>query len=102
MKDNRLLADYLQLELDHEYFYSGDAIIIDSRFQKWEPHFDWNQLMMVVEKIEEEDAWIDVKIDGNICSIERGDSIIVKPIYQWKSKIEAVYNACVEYIKSKG
>lgn len=78
------------------------------RIDKWHPNTDWNQLMMVVEKIREEDNVEEINITSNYCSIW-----LIRPIDFEEGEeypgihrdgditIEAVYNACVEYIKSK-
>lgn len=60
-------------------------------------HKDWNWLMEVVEKIESIGFTFETK--KNWARITRkGENIILR----WeedKTKIEAVYNACVEFIK---
>ena len=115
MKDNKLLAEYLgfvtsgygQIGKD-EYsqmgYYKGGVLI--SNASNWKPDTDWNQLMMVVEKISKELAphfnldispeclneWYCSLIETNMrMSISKGETMI-----------EAVYNACVEYITLSG
>ena len=62
-------------------------------------HSDWNWLMEVVEKIERLGYVFEIKITGcRINQIENG-SIIVLRWEEDKTKIEAVYNACLEFIK---
>ena len=60
-------------------------------------HKDWNWLMEVVEKIESIGFTFETK--KNWARITRkGENIILR----WeedKTKIEAVYNACIEFIK---
>ena len=92
MKDNKLLAEYL-----NQLYYPFE----------WHPDKDWNQLMMVVEKIEKEnlDRGMDILISCKDKS-RRVDTVpyscgIFNIMGNGDSKIEAVYNACVEYIKSK-
>ena len=62
-------------------------------------HEDWNWLMEVVEKIESLNYVVEIKITWcRIKQIENGNVIVLR----WeeeKTKIEAVYNAVVEFIK---
>ena len=64
-------------------------------------HTDWNWLLKLVEKIEIQskelfEAYEDVIINGCGCGIATKDDMISIAA---TSKIEAVYIACVEYIK---
>ena len=74
-------------------------------FELLQPDKDWNQLMMVVEKIEKEKAgiYLDKRSGNNFWTAQiypdwTNDSFIDRTS---QSFIEAVYNACVEYIKQK-
>ena len=67
-------------------------------------HFqtDWNDLMEVVEKIESLHVANSVVIGGKHCFINIHDKYRNELIYfksQENTKIEAVYNACLEFIK---
>ncbi len=101
MENNKLLAEYLGLKMqefiwdDVKYLIPDDSDpIMDEDILYWNPNKDWNQLMMVVEKIEE--GLGAVIINRNRCEIYPDE----KPIETISdTKIEAVYNACVEYIK---
>lgn len=74
--------------------------------QGWIPNKDWNQLMMVVEKIEKTTPTFYFELWNNVpkskspfkweCVLWEGGMIL-----GGNTMIEAVYNACVEYIKSK-
>ena len=60
-------------------------------------HSDWNWLMEVVEKIETHGFTFDIKKNWS-CITRKGERIIIR----WEednNKIEAVYNACLEFIK---
>ena len=57
---------------------------------------DWNWLMQVVEKIEK--LKCTVVIEKNICRIHKG-GLHFGHAYKFETKIEAVYNACLEFIK---
>ncbi|MBA7527662.1 hypothetical protein ES705_19840 [subsurface metagenome] len=104
MKDNKLLAEYLGFEMCYAHgliqdlksrqIYRTESTLAYN-YPYWQPNKDWNQLMMVVEKIEETGV---CGIFSNLCSISEVKSDIdIKQCAD--TKIEAVYNACVEYIK---
>jgi len=102
MKDNKLLAEYLGYKYRNNYEGHDLAeVLINGEWEYFQPHKNWNQLMMVVEKIEKESGWIDVGITRNHCSIEKGDTTLVSVNWQIKTKIEAAYNACIEYVRLK-
>ena len=65
-----------------------------SKYSKYSK--DWNWLMQVVEKIEK--LKCTVVIEKNICRIHKG-GLHFGHAYKFETKIEAVYNACVEFIK---
>ena len=92
MEDNRLLAEYLVLphmEVKQSKTYGEYVTYADGQYKNvWRPDQDWNQLMMVVEKILKE-------LD------EAGDWCEKLHWGLAKADIVAVYNACVEYIKQK-
>ena len=60
-------------------------------------HSNWNILMDVVEKIESLGFFFEIK--RNWVRITKKREIIVIRWEQDKYKIEATYNACVEFIK---
>ena len=88
---DKLLAEYLEL------WAPGIGYIEEG---VWQPNKDWNQLMKVVEKIEKCEA-VTVEISECWCDIigDPDEGIIVD--IGSDTKIEAAYNACVEYIKIK-
>ena len=102
MKDNKLLAEYLEYTIHgygyegpgdykHKGYYRGGGCGLVCNVNEWHPDSDWNQLMMVVEKIRH---------------IEKVSLSGVFELFDYFTKgqidnIEAVYNACVEYIKEK-
>jgi hypothetical protein len=61
-------------------------------------HSSWDWLMSVVEKIESVQAW-HVEISTDSCTIHNG--LLKEPIFEtyMKTKIEATYNAVVEFIQ---
>ena len=105
MKDNKLLAEYLGIILypDDLYIrYVPESILTFDIGDRWYPDSNWNHLMMVVEKICEDYFTMALTITGG----EFPGAAFVSGMYcgkghEGKTSIEAVYNACVEYIKSK-
>ena len=110
IENNKLIAEFLSvkmhpcktienfkfLPMEERGLYNG-YFIEDLKY-----HEDWNWLMEVVEKIEE------TEIENNILMLESiGNE--AKFIYDdgcrflnsniGETKIEAVYNACIEFIK---
>ena len=63
-------------------------------------HSDWNWLMEAAEKIESLGYWVEI-LGGmhNVCSIGLTNNIESFIYLDSESKIEAVYNAVVEFIK---
>ena len=97
--NNKLIAEFIGYK---EYVNEGaiqlyikDEVV--KSIGQLDFHSDWNWLMEVVEKIESIGFTFETK--KNWARITRkGENIILR----WeedKTKIEAVYNACVEFIK---
>ncbi len=94
MKDNKLLAEYIGKDVK-EFTWNNWDILISAHVDPilegidythiWQPESNWNQLMMVVEKILEELYLLSEYYEGLADALQ-------------KANIEAVYNACVEYI----
>ena len=104
VENNKLIAEFMGLSYCKKYLYEGwyknhehNHRLCDFNGLKY--HSDWNWLMEVVEKIERLGYVFEIKITGcRINQIENG-SIIVLRWEEDKTKIEAVYNACLEFIK---
>jgi predicted transposase YdaD len=119
-ENNKLIAEFMGAKL---YVKQYNIVIYKfpnkarKELKSFKYHSDWNWLMEVVEKIESlkpfqlmDRNWIgfDVKIyktfntQTHYCTIkylkEQGDMTISNG-FSKQSKIEAVYNACVEFIK---
>lgn len=114
-ENNKLIAEFLGWEEKEKYFMfnpktNGSIYIKTLLF-----HSDWNWLMQVVEKIETIPSW-DKDRFGTIVTIQGKKCRINSDHYQDKNKtyskeqyfdvtfigetkIEAVYNACIEFIK---
>ena len=82
------VIECIEDEENEKHFFKPDEMLFNS---------DWNWLMEVVEKIESIGFTFETK--KNWARITRkGENIILR----WeedKTKIEAVYNACIEFIK---
>ena len=104
VENNKLIAEFMGLSYCKKHLYEGwyknhehNHRLCDFNGLKY--HSDWNWLMEVVEKIERLGYVFEIKITGcRINQIENG-SIIVLRWEEDKTKIEAVYNACLEFIK---
>ena len=104
LENNKLIAEFLNvkihpcetiekfkfLPIEERGLYNG-YFIEDLKY-----HEDWNWLMEVVEKIES--LGYRIEIVKHICRIylSNKETIIISENIP---KIEAVYNACVEFIK---
>ena len=96
--NNKIIAEFMGAKLTKDLkimypVYEGDS----SYVKNLKYRSDWNWLMEVVEKIESIGFTFETK--KNWARITRkGENIILR----WeedKTKIEAVYNACIEFIK---
>jgi hypothetical protein len=97
-ENNKIIAEFMGATLTKDLqimypVYEGDSSYVkDLKY-----HLDWNWLMEVVEKIETHGFTFDIKKNWS-CITRKGEQIIIR----WeedKNKIEAVYNACLEFIK---
>jgi hypothetical protein len=117
MKNNKLLSEYLG-EKVKEFTWKDTTVlvpedcdpIIDWDDDKiWQPNSDWNQLMLVVDKIEEDGLTWTMEHkrryvqDKNVYFFRIWDDEDDNPVVNVNKfqRIEAVYNACVEYITIK-
>ncbi len=103
--NNKIIAEFMGFKLQdnpNERFFNRWLINSNAyggryNFEEFYFDVDWNWLMEVVEKIESIGFTFETK--KNWARITRkGENIILR----WeedKTKIEAVYNACVEFIK---
>lgn len=112
-KSNELLAEFLGFEkvkfLDNSYVfiipdnlshneYKNLTLENDEEVVAWSAehllfHKDWNWLMQVVGKIENLENSLKNETNEEFKQFQK---ILSLPIY---TKIEAVYNACVEFVK---
>lgn len=108
MENNKLIAEFLEwkkykdgtFDSSSKFFWEDEHASMSWNVIRydWKPsdmlfNNDWNWLMEVVEKIE--------SLENNLKNETREEftqfqKVLSLPIY---TKIEAVYNACIEFIK---
>ena len=115
LEGNKLIAKFMEIEIktnfNNLFYYSNQPYyyvdgksreeVLDKASSYFKYHISWDWLIPVVEKIEIQskelfEAYEDVIINGCGCGISTKDDMISIAA---TSKIEAVYIACVEYIK---
>ena len=99
LKNNKLIAEflgYIDNGCSEDGFLIHPITNYDVEISSLKYHEDWNWLMEVVEKIES--LGYRIEIVKHICRIylSNKETIIISENIP---KIEAVYNACVEFIK---
>ena len=102
IENNKLIAEflgYIDNGCSEDGFLIHPITNYDVEISSLKYHEDWNWLIEVVEKIESLNYVFEIKITWcRIKQIENGNVIVLR----WeedKTKIEAVYNVCVEFIK---
>jgi hypothetical protein len=100
---NRLIAEFMGYSLDDEnlnsYSILKNGIFNYIRLDNLKYNSDWNDLMEVVEKIES--LGYSFRVEGSTVIVKHTDSEF-KEMFGYSetySKIEAVYNAVVEFIE---
>ena len=99
-ENNKIIMEFMKWDILNDMTYSkatkGKWVELD----KLKFHSNWNWLMEVVEKIESLGYWIEI-LGGvhNVCRIGITNNIEDFICLDNETKIEAVYNACVEFIK---
>ena len=113
IENNKLIAEFLNWEFDDlsETFETPFLKLVDPhafgdeqfscKLQDFELEFhsDWNWLMEVVEKIENYNEFTNVLFAPQGCSIDCYTENGFSFSNDCDTKIEAVYNACVEFVK---
>ena len=106
VENNKLIAEFMGFIADKSfevklvdgintsYYYYKDDVMCLPETMRYNSSWDW--LMEVVEKIEK--LKCTVVIEKNICRIHKG-GLHFGHAYKFETKIEAVYNACLEFIK---
>ena len=104
LENNKLITEFLGFELFNNKYYELSQFGYMKTNGEWSDvfypetlkfHKDWNWLVEVVEKIESIKG-TQIFINGISCEIMFKGKVISK---HFNTKIEAVYNACLEFIK---
>jgi hypothetical protein len=100
-ENNKIIAKFMKIDTAFDDTFSINPMTKYGCWEKMKYDTDWNWLMEVVEKIETI-KHCQVSIIKNWCRIEHSkyNSRIDSRDYSDNfTKLEAVYNACVEFIK---
>lgn len=106
IENNKLIAKFMGFTVN--FGFNKDGVLFHGEhinLRKLKYHDRWDWLMEVVEKIESLDCVIDFKITIEYVEIiaRMGKGIVFKncifDIDYCTTKREAIYNACVEFIK---
>jgi hypothetical protein len=100
--NNKLLAEFMGFQQTNIGWYDAEEVLLraerDNTFDNLKFDTDWNWLMQVVEKIESLNFAIKIVVNEALIFCEDWESLDY--IYaREKTKIEATYNACVEFVK---
>lgn len=100
-QNNKLIAEFLGWDVNNPSTFPTELHQEEELQGFWELKFntDWNYLIQVVENIES--LGYDVFINTCVCRITDTGQGILEDIetFNYKNKKQAVYNACVEFIK---
>ena len=95
-ENNKLIAEFMEHKPTFEVYIDDVLTTLERPIKNY--NSDWNWLMGVVGKIESiDDCGIDIFF--GCVEIYKDGITIIKVSAKHKNKIEAVYNACVEFIK---
>jgi len=97
-----LLAEFMAYVIDPDFKETLMIRAESGSLFGYHPSTDWNDLMRVVEKIESTDNWrYAVSVCQTDCIIEITESGSLSDLVQvtGENKIDAVYKACVEFVK---
>lgn len=101
LESNKLIAEFMGYRYEtgvslggswSRFFKNGGTF--EDSFPGAKYHTSWDWLMPVVEKIEKESG-LAIVISGKIVNIAKGTGAFT---LKGETKIEAVYNGCLEYI----
>jgi hypothetical protein len=101
-ENNRLIAEFLEFQQTNIGWYDTEEVLLrterDNTFDDLKFHTDWNWLMKVVDKIEGYNYGATLFIiEDERCHVNTQNGFEIDSVGH--TKIEAVYNACVEFVK---
>lgn len=108
--NNTLIAEFMEVEVQDEVYFIlpqfpycnqlTDYNTYDSyKKETLEYHKNWNWLMSVVEKIESLEYTVNIEFSTVFINHSDDDFEQIIGFGEHYSKIQAVYNACIEFIK---
>lgn len=99
-EDIILLAEFLECEVDPDFKEKVLLRAERGRLFRFNPESNWNDLMMVVEKIESLGFWFEIlKAYNNGVYIGKLDIDEHMIEVSRDTKIGSVYEACVDFVK---
>jgi len=109
MNTDKLIADFLEIENDETgYINNPKSELYNSKYtfithrmslEELDFRYSWDSLMVVVEKIESLGYPVDIFKTAVSIHKTGGESVVDISGKEFESKIEAVYKACIEFIK---
>ena len=97
IENNKIIAEFINYTIKENELFDNKDLYIQHITDTLKFDTDWNWLMEVVEKIESKGFNFEIK--RNWARISRKGENIVLRWEEDRNKIDAVYNACVEFIK---
>ena len=95
-ENNKLIAEFMEYKPTFEVYIDDVLTTLERPIKNY--NSDWNWLMEVVEKIEEMADW-----SLELLTTDKKEYQMLIPLSNTnvivETKIEAVYNGCVEFIK---
>lgn len=92
---NKLIAEFLGWETLSNWGYLNINNGESHEIENLKFHSDWNWLMEVVEKIESLGYLVEIR--ENVCFIKTSEQDYFSELEE--TKLQAVYRACVKFIK---
>ena len=103
MKDNKLIAEFWGMVLGEDgtmYYDDVENFFPPTPTDKLKFHYDWNWLMKVVDKIEDDDRYdVDILQYGTRIRDNQKEIISNVADISFENKIEHTYDVVVKFIK---
>lgn len=99
--NNKLIAEFLGFQHTNVGWYDAEEVLLrterDNTFDDLKFHTDWNWLMEVVERINDLNNVVEIH-ENHVRVVSNTRSEALVDVVSG-SMLEAVYNACVKFIK---